>query len=532
VPEVTVLDVNESLTLPVELTLLENHEVGTDQARQGVIAGQVVDGSTGQAVAGATVTLSHLPLPSTASSQQSPRMTRTSAMADEDGRFQFDELPTGLFGIRADAPGYRMGFFGQLSANDPYGSNSRIELAASDRVADLKVSMWPTSSIRGFVMDERGEPIVGARVHALEREYVGGQLAWVPGRLARATDDRGSYVLSDLAPGDYLVALQSARNDGSTSYDAAFHPAASRASGATVIALVSGQSRTDVNITAPIRAAMRLVPISGRLLGDGSSLPPMTLSLVPPDTEDGVLDLEALTTRSDAMGAFRFPSVPTGRYRLIAAAFPTFRGQGLGAFTGTGGSFTGLTWGYPVPPAQFAPPPVPQAPTWVLDRMLAVDGAMEDLEMPLQQGARIRGRLVLEGDGTPPPVGALRGVPVLARPAYMRSLENVAIGGTEADGRFETVGLPPGRYVVMPIHDHPQSASALQAWRVVSIRVDGRETIGQPIDLGTTDVTDVEVVLTNRQMQFSGVVRDPSGRPIPWTRIILFPRDRRSGATT
>jgi hypothetical protein len=65
----------------------------------------------------------------------------------------------------------------------------------------------------------------------------------------------------------------------------------------------------------------------------------------------------------------------------------------------------------------------------------------------------------------------------------------------------------------------------LFGWHVASIRVNGREMTGKPIQLGTTDLTDVELVLSNRPTRLSGVVHNPDGGPAPWARVFLFPRD-------
>jgi hypothetical protein len=388
-------------------------------------------------------------------------------------------------------------------------------------VTDVTIRMWPASSIRGIVADERGEPIVGGRVQALRQEYIAGKPLWTRARIARPTDDRGAYVLSDLAPGEYLLAFEGLRNESSVGYDPAFHPASARASTATIVTLVPGQSRADVNIAATIRPAAGLVTVSGRLIGDGSPLPPMTVMLAPPDAPDPILDLEALTARSSANAEFLFPAVPPGEYRLIAASFPPIIGHVGAASTS---SFSGYSFSSRsgAQAAGFAPPP--SAPTWVLDRLLTVKGPLQGLALQMQQGAQIRGRVVLEGSGASSDLAVLRGIPLLVRPAYARELGRIPIGGVEPDGTFHTVGLPPGRYVIGLV---PLSfAATLHGWYPVSLRVAGRETIGRPIELGTTDVNDVELVLGNRSMNVEGVVRGADGRPLPFARVILFPRDR------
>jgi hypothetical protein len=243
----------------------------------------------------------------------------------------------------------------------------------------------------------------------------------------------------------------------------------------------------------------------------------MTLRLVPTDAKDGVLDVEGLTAETSATGEFFFARVPMGEHRLLASIFPV-REPGVGFLFSS--RFDGFSYG----PAR-SPLNTPTSPTWVLDRVMTLDRPLEGIQIPLQQGARIHGRVIFEGAGPVPGAEALRGVPVLVRPAHMRSLGRmVPLGGVEPDGQFHTVGFPPGWYVLNVLAD-ARSFPDLLGWPVASIRVGGREMTGKAIELGTTDLTDVELVLSNRPMQLSGVVRGPDGRPAPWARVILFPRD-------
>jgi hypothetical protein len=114
---------------------------------------------------------------------------------------------------------------------------------------------------------------------------------------------------------------------------------------------------------------------------------------------------------------------------------------------------------------------------------------------------------------------------VTVRSAYMRQLGDVPFGGVEPDGGFQTVGLPPGRYVLTP-RPPLRPPTELTGWYVRSVRVGGRETIGEAIELGASDLADVELVLTKRPMELSGSVRTVDGRPAAWARVFLFPRDR------
>jgi len=487
------------------------------------IAGRVVDRSTGQPVAGAEVRLSHQPpisvAPLGSAEANRLRMPAVSVVSDQDGRFVFDALPEGTFGISATRFGYRNGYFAQQSAVDGMGSNARIQLAAGERLTDITVSLSRLAAISGRVTNERGAPAVRASVQVFEREYIAGQPAWIPRRRAWQTNGQGEWGVPDLEPGDYLVALVGEPSAaGAEGYPSVFYPASPRASVARAISVAPGESRTGIDfLTRGLTSVARVVTVSGRVTAGGSPLTSMTLQLVPPDAEDGLLDVEALTAESSATGEFSFARVPVGEYRLLAFRFPPPE-SGTG-FMSAFSSFGGFGYG-PAGRTLRAP----AGPTWVLDRTLTVDRPLENFEIPLQQGARIQGRVLFEGDGPVPSSDALGRAPVLVRPAHMRNLGRMPVGGVDPDGRFQTAGLPPGRYAISLFGD-PRSSPDFLGWSVVSVRLDGRDITGKPIELGTTDVTGVELVLSNRHMQLSGVVRGTDGRPAPWGRAILFPRD-------
>lgn len=488
------------------------------------IAGRIVDGSTGAPVGGATVTLSHRPstptLPSPAAATVEKPRFPVNIGTGADGRFAFNDLPGGRFDVVAVADGYRRAYFGMQTAADSYGSNADITIAAGERLSDVVVRMWKAASISGLVTDERGEPLVKAPVQLLAREYMPGGVVWAAYFGPRRTDDRGAFRFVDLSPGDYLVALPGQRNaEVPIGYDSTFFSGSMQASTATVITVGPGESRTGINLSAATSPVTSAVSVAGRVTGgNGFPLAGLVIRIVRADAEDALIDLESQTALVDAKGAFRFPRVAPGDYRLLSVALPPRRGLvSLGMY-----GFNGYAM---ASPSRTEPIPTPEGTTWVVDRRLTVDRPIDDLDVPLQEGARIRGRVVFEG--SPPPSRASTAtIPILVLPARIRPLGAVPLGGFDADGRFQTVGLPPGPYVIAP--SHGSRDSDMSDWWLHSIRVAGRETIGQPIELGTTDVTDVELVLSKQHTGLSGSVRAADGTPVSWGRILIFPRDRES----
>jgi hypothetical protein len=132
---------------------------------------------------------------------------------------------------------------------------------------------------------------------------------------------------------------------------------------------------------------------------------------------------------------------------------------------------------------------------------------------------------VFDGRSDLPPVDVLNTVLMFVYPAQARELRpsvlGIPAGAVDAQGRFETIGLPPGKYVLDPYAYIDRTLHM-----ATSIQVDGREALETGIDLGTADLANVVVTLSSRKWDLSGVVRDPAGRPQPGARVIVFPHDR------
>jgi hypothetical protein len=184
----------------------------------GFILGQVVDASTGQSIAGAIVTMNGAPPgpplttlpngalvsptdPASLEAQAAARNTRL--MTNSSGQFVFHDLRGGLYGVTATAPGYVSGAYGQHAINGP---SRAIDLPEDGHVGDATIKLWRYASVSGHVVDEAGEPVVGAYVRVLRAATIGARRTLVPGLLA-TTDDRGLYRFDALTPADYVVTI-------------------------------------------------------------------------------------------------------------------------------------------------------------------------------------------------------------------------------------------------------------------------------------------------------------------------------------
>ncbi len=491
----------------------------------GVVAGRVVDAVTGAGVPAAEVTLRvFLPGGPSTSARQ---------IASTEGRFEFAGVGAGSVLLQATAVGYVAGASGKTL---PWDHGRGFELRAGERRADLVVTVWPGATITGTVRDEAGDAVPQVIVHPLMGEYRAGRRSWEivsggrPGYVQN--DDRGMYRITDLQPADYVVmspapgshpGLAPARG---TWHTTGFSGGARSVRYAQVITLGAGERRDGVDLVVTFGAAGRFA-VSGRIDAPAPLETPLIVRLAPLDGLDNLLSFGELTARTDAQGAFRFAAVPEGEYRLQTWKMPSVGRDAVqhSQETGLVGRQDGLLLVPPATRENGQPlPPTPSDPTWVADQPLVVHRTVADLVVPVRRGARITGRVVFEG-GIPPPAADLTRVAVGVAPVFGRTVGVIPGGRVEADGRFTTVGLPPGPYelqIVPGLSRVPWAAD----WKAVAMTIDGRVVTGQPIDVDAADV-DVTVLFSHRQTlaTVEVTVRDTQGRPVPDVWVIRIPRD-------
>lgn len=159
------------------------------------ISGQVTNATSGEPVRGASVTAL------TRDNEHAVRIEQT----DAEGRFSMDGLPTGKYPLTAWKRGYRTGFYDEHD-----GFNTAIVTGEGQDTTHLMFQLTPEAILSGVVTSDGGDPVEHANVMLFRR-----QDSATPGQRTvhvgnAATDDTGAYEFGDLAPGEYLVAVQAA----------------------------------------------------------------------------------------------------------------------------------------------------------------------------------------------------------------------------------------------------------------------------------------------------------------------------------
>ena len=499
---------------------------GPPEPRTGTAAiiGRVVEADSTSAIAGAIVTVS--------GAGASPQRVQV----DAEGRFVFRGLPTGDFQVMAARAGYVGGLAGQRLPNGPARP---VQLVDGERLADVTLRLWKGGAIGGAVLDEMGEPVVGIKVFLAERRLRNGKRQITRGPHSEAvTDDRGLYRFGTVAPGDTLVMTRTTEEEiargimslvmGDPSvivpfamkasggrpedfiafenalrvYPPTFYPSALTPSGASPIAIRSGEVKLGVDVR------IKLVQLA-RLAGTYSGLPTPTqgnpqVRLVLADPEAG--DLDVATAIAPTGDKFTFLAVPAGKYFLQAFFMPRMSG-----LPGPGGAPTGRGRG--------GPPPLPTEPSyWATMPVTVGGGEPSNITLEMRTGATITGRVEFDAMAAPPVGPELERILVSPIPESATPLSMNVRARVEADGVFRTSSLAPGKYRLR--------VGPVGGWQPSAAMFEGRDLLDEAVDLATSDITGVVITFTDkRQGSVNGTVRTSEGAPDPAALVAIFPAD-------
>ncbi len=521
----------------------------------GLILGRVVDGVERSGVGGAIVTLSLA------------GFTPVRVQADGQGRFLFRALPKGTYAIATNRPGHVDGASGRTR---PGGPARGVTLTDDARVGDVEIPMWKYAAIAGVVLDENNEPLVGAQIRVLRRDYVSGRRRLTLGA-TDTTDDRGQFRIGSLEAGEYLVALPmihrpslnslmhdalpagggggvmmvamrveatAASSAGGTpivissldgavppagtdenglplTYQTEFYTGAVAAARATPLTLTHGEERTGIDFTlTPVRA----MSVSGAVIGPEGPLANVQLQLIPADAEELVSPIETATANTDAEGHFTFDMVPTGNYAL--RAIRQARGGGDN-FTFTSGSATQTVAFRQTVERTAQSAPLPEQPTVWADMNVGVGSKdITDLTVNMRPGLTVSGTVVFNGTAAQPTPEQRAGLFINLEPADGRTagIGSIVRGRVETSGTFTTIGVPAGKYIL-------RVSGAPQGWSLRDASHGGKDITSVAVELDGENATGVVLAFTDKPTELNGTVRDSSGNADTRASVIVFPAD-------
>ena len=237
---------------------------------QGIVAGRVVDGVTGQGVPRATVSLSNGEEPEGG----------FQGLSDVAGNFEFSAVPAGRsYRLRVEKRTYLRA---DLPRYEPFASL----LIGPVGLRGISISLMPQAVLAGVLVDPKGEPLEGMSVAAHTRWTRFGNKELLRTGRSDVTDDRGRFRVAGLEGGEYALTVNSREIRESHRVRA-------------------GESLTTLRVTYPQRKEFT---ISGRLTQKVVAPYSISLKTIPGE----------YSGTANADGTFTISHVLPGSYLLVA----------------------------------------------------------------------------------------------------------------------------------------------------------------------------------------------------------------------
>lgn len=446
------------------------------------------------------------------------------ATTDNEGSYEFRDLPAGRFTITATKSGFVSVGYGQTR---PFESGKPIDLTEGQVLDRADITMPRGSVISGRILDEFGEPLADASVSAMRSTWVNGRRRLQSTGRTALTNDLGQYRIYGLPPGEYYVSATVrgsqemqvmelaaattavraalAPTAGSepprSGYAPTYYPGTPNGSEAQRLSLALGQEAQNTDFAL---VPVRLARISGTVIGsDGRPLPGVMVNATP-RTAGGSNPLmpAAGMSRTDQSGNFTLNSVAPGEYTLTAQGAQTITSTGDGGNTMV---FTmRRTLGGGDGESEFGSIP------------LSVAGDdLGNVVIATTKGTSASGRVIYEG-GAPPSRGALR-ISAASADAEGPMMMLGSSSSVTPEGTFEIRGLAGPR--IFRVTNVPAG------WVLKAIRHNGTDITDEEVEINPAQpIGGLEVVLTNRTTELSGTVK-AGNDPVTDYTVVIFSDD-------
>lgn len=238
-----------------------------------------------------------------------------SVQTDDDGQYEFADLPAGQYRITGAKLGYTTASFGQRTDAD---RGTPVDVAEGQTRTRIDIALPRYSSVMGRVLDEFGDAVEGVVVSVSQIRFLGGRrrLAGITGIQAQATDDLGRFRLYGLQRGEYILTASAGqvtpfqRGPDLSGYAPTYFPGTTNPREAQLVPVARSQDMTGIDfVLAPTPTAT----ISGRKLGSDGQPLGGSLVLVPSE-RSGAIVTPPTGARIEPDGRFEFPNVAPGDY--------------------------------------------------------------------------------------------------------------------------------------------------------------------------------------------------------------------------
>jgi hypothetical protein len=220
--------------------------------------GTVVNSVTGELIARARVTLN-------------AGGTAYSTVTDSSGRWTLSNLGCAPASLQVSRPGFL-----QNAPNSRAGGAPRaLTLISGSPLHDLKTELTPQSVAFGKVLDDQGDPVMGAQITVLASRVQDGRPRFQQAGLG-TTNDLGDYRIANLPRGKYALCAhsnqQNVQAQSQTIIADACFPGPLDGGGASVMEMPAGrETKVDFTLTEVLAVHVRGI-ITGLPEGRGSGM--------------------------------------------------------------------------------------------------------------------------------------------------------------------------------------------------------------------------------------------------------------------
>jgi hypothetical protein len=431
---------------------------------------------------------------------------RQQQTTDQQGRFEFGNMPRGDYIIRVSTAGYLDAEYGQRAPGSGYpGTPIAVTSATTVKVV---VPMRRGGALSGTLTDDLGEPEHGVDVRALRLVVKDGRSTIEVAGTSR-TDPLGGFRITTLPPGSYVLVASvpkdtgerdaGATTDASVTYAPVYFPSA----GAAPIPLALGEQRVDLNFQVLRRLTARVTGTITNIARTAGA----TVDLLPTDMSPFI---PTQSVGLDADRSFTFEGVAPGTYAVVFRSGPTTRILSEDGRDRRMAIMTGK-------PGMTNPDPDVER-RWATSTISVQESDVTGVALTLERGMQVSGHVMFDvRERTTTSVGMI-GVLLTSTDA---DRNYAGIGEVNAEGRFTIQDVMPGTYRVSIFNE--------QRWYLQSGRIGGVDLLDEPIEVRPhRNIDDATLTVTDRPSGLEGTVRSSNGAPALDCTIVVFAEDARS----